>query len=237
MITRSHYPLLWWRINPRYFKYYVWEFSKRANGHNTTSWRWHAPMAVPHKKDDALCTARGVYLISKFPGSQSDWATVGRTRTSPIHRTPPPNPQYPKKLLPMSLCHRLELVLMLWLIGEYIVQHLFCSSVFWSRPLWQCLNVTLRFRNYHVWTEGWMKRPDLSEEGKFDGWQVLDPTPQEKSDGTACLVFIAVNFAGDTFSFLFWEYHHFWNTKQILLVRVDRYDFVKFRKRFCFGIK
>uniref|UniRef100_A0A671URP0 Protein-glutamine gamma-glutamyltransferase 2 n=1 Tax=Sparus aurata TaxID=8175 RepID=A0A671URP0_SPAAU len=40
--------------------------------------------------------------------------------------------------------------------------------------------------NYHVWTEGWMKRPDLSEEGKFDGWQVLDPTPQEKSDGVYC---------------------------------------------------
>ncbi|KAM8756255.1 protein-glutamine gamma-glutamyltransferase E [Acanthopagrus schlegelii] len=40
--------------------------------------------------------------------------------------------------------------------------------------------------NYHVWTEGWMKRPDLSAEGKFDGWQVLDPTPQEKSDGVYC---------------------------------------------------
>lgn len=28
-----------------------------------------------------------------------------------------------------------------------------------------------------------MKRPDLSGDGKFDGWQVLDPTPQEMSDG------------------------------------------------------
>lgn len=37
-----------------------------------------------------------------------------------------------------------------------------------------------------------MKRPDLSAEGKFDGWQVLDPTPQEKSDGTAGLVFISL---------------------------------------------
>ncbi|XP_033822321.1 protein-glutamine gamma-glutamyltransferase E [Periophthalmus magnuspinnatus] len=35
--------------------------------------------------------------------------------------------------------------------------------------------------NYHVWVEGWMKRPDLRP--GFDGWQVLDPTPQEKSQG------------------------------------------------------
>uniref|UniRef100_A0A8C6WHZ5 protein-glutamine gamma-glutamyltransferase n=1 Tax=Neogobius melanostomus TaxID=47308 RepID=A0A8C6WHZ5_9GOBI len=34
---------------------------------------------------------------------------------------------------------------------------------------------------FHVWCEGWMKRPDLSPE--FDGWQVLDPTPQELSGG------------------------------------------------------
>lgn len=26
-------------------------------------------------------------------------------------------------------------------------------------------------------------RPDLSADGKFDGWQVVDPTPQELSDG------------------------------------------------------
>lgn len=45
------------------------------------------------------------------------------------------------------------------------------------------LNVVLCFRNFHVWVEGWMKRPDLAEDGKYDGWQVLDPTPQEKSDG------------------------------------------------------
>ncbi|KAK7915679.1 hypothetical protein WMY93_011440 [Mugilogobius chulae] len=35
--------------------------------------------------------------------------------------------------------------------------------------------------NFHVWVEGWMRRPDLPP--GFDGWQVLDPTPQEKSDG------------------------------------------------------
>ncbi|XDV36487.1 hypothetical protein PO909_006255, partial [Leuciscus waleckii] len=35
--------------------------------------------------------------------------------------------------------------------------------------------------NFHVWVESWMKRPDL--DGDYDGWQVLDPTPQETSAG------------------------------------------------------
>ncbi|KAJ8400818.1 hypothetical protein AAFF_G00391720 [Aldrovandia affinis] len=40
--------------------------------------------------------------------------------------------------------------------------------------------------NFHVWVEGWMRRPDLSKESVYDGWQVLDPTPQELSDGVHC---------------------------------------------------
>lgn len=35
-----------------------------------------------------------------------------------------------------------------------------------------------------MWVEGWMRRPDLDADGTYDGWQVLDPTPQEKSGGT-----------------------------------------------------
>ncbi|XP_052414129.1 protein-glutamine gamma-glutamyltransferase 5-like [Carassius gibelio] len=35
--------------------------------------------------------------------------------------------------------------------------------------------------NFHVWVESWMKRPDLGR--GYDGWQVLDPTPQERSAG------------------------------------------------------
>ncbi|XP_063071206.1 transglutaminase 5, like [Engraulis encrasicolus] len=35
--------------------------------------------------------------------------------------------------------------------------------------------------NFHVWVESWMRRVDLGM--GFDGWQVLDPTPQERSDG------------------------------------------------------
>ncbi|KAM9836617.1 LOW QUALITY PROTEIN: protein-glutamine gamma-glutamyltransferase 2-like [Aulostomus maculatus] len=40
--------------------------------------------------------------------------------------------------------------------------------------------------NFHVWVEGWMKRPDLMKGTAYDGWQVLDPTPQELSEGTHC---------------------------------------------------
>ncbi|XP_066547088.1 protein-glutamine gamma-glutamyltransferase 4 isoform X2 [Amia ocellicauda] len=35
--------------------------------------------------------------------------------------------------------------------------------------------------NFHVWNDVWMKRPDLPE--GYDGWQALDATPQEKSEG------------------------------------------------------
>ena len=35
------------------------------------------------------------------------------------------------------------------------------------------------FRNFHVWNETWMRRPDLPS--GFDGWQAVDATPQEES--------------------------------------------------------
>ncbi|XP_026056647.1 coagulation factor XIII A chain-like [Carassius auratus] len=35
--------------------------------------------------------------------------------------------------------------------------------------------------NYHCWNEVYMRRPDLPE--KYSGWQVVDSTPQETSDG------------------------------------------------------
>lgn len=38
--------------------------------------------------------------------------------------------------------------------------------------------------NYHVWNEVWMSRPDLPV--GYGGWQALDPTPQEASDGVYC---------------------------------------------------
>ncbi|XP_047437950.1 transglutaminase 5, like [Mugil cephalus] len=38
--------------------------------------------------------------------------------------------------------------------------------------------------NFHVWVECWMSRNDLGT--GMDGWQVLDPTPQERSGGVFC---------------------------------------------------
>lgn len=38
--------------------------------------------------------------------------------------------------------------------------------------------------NFHVWNESWMARNDLDP--GYDGWQVVDATPQEESDGTYC---------------------------------------------------
>ncbi|XP_077431054.1 protein-glutamine gamma-glutamyltransferase 5-like isoform X2 [Vanacampus margaritifer] len=35
--------------------------------------------------------------------------------------------------------------------------------------------------NFHVWVECWMRRSDIG--AGFNGWQVVDPTPQEKSAG------------------------------------------------------
>ncbi|XP_043935473.1 protein-glutamine gamma-glutamyltransferase 2-like [Protopterus annectens] len=38
--------------------------------------------------------------------------------------------------------------------------------------------------NFHCWVESWMARHDLPPGN--DGWQILDPTPQERSDGVYC---------------------------------------------------
>ncbi|XP_071403469.1 protein-glutamine gamma-glutamyltransferase 2-like [Centroberyx affinis] len=38
--------------------------------------------------------------------------------------------------------------------------------------------------NFHCWVESWMRREDLSK--GYNGWQVLDPTPQELSEGVYC---------------------------------------------------
>ncbi|KAK2090986.1 Protein-glutamine gamma-glutamyltransferase 4, partial [Saguinus oedipus] len=38
--------------------------------------------------------------------------------------------------------------------------------------------------NFHVWTDAWMKQPDLPK--GYNGWQVVDGTPQERSQGVFC---------------------------------------------------
>ena len=35
-------------------------------------------------------------------------------------------------------------------------------------------------RNYHVWTEAWMSRPDLGP--GYGGWQAVDATPQVRRE-------------------------------------------------------
>ncbi|KAK6185333.1 hypothetical protein SNE40_007590 [Patella caerulea] len=42
--------------------------------------------------------------------------------------------------------------------------------------------------NFHVWNEVYMQRPDLlTSSTDYNGWQVIDATPQERSDGFFCL--------------------------------------------------
>ncbi|KAM6937937.1 protein-glutamine gamma-glutamyltransferase 2 [Xenentodon cancila] len=48
----------------------------------------------------------------------------------------------------------------------------------------ESVNVGDSIWNFHCWVESWMRRDDLPEGN--DGWQVLDPTPQELSDGVFC---------------------------------------------------
>lgn len=38
--------------------------------------------------------------------------------------------------------------------------------------------------NFHVWNDVWMARPDLPD--GYGGWQAIDGTPQERSDGVYC---------------------------------------------------
>ena len=40
-------------------------------------------------------------------------------------------------------------------------------------------------RNFHVWNEAWFVRNDLGS--SYNGWQVLDSTPQERSQGNTLL--------------------------------------------------
>jgi transglutaminase 1 len=41
---------------------------------------------------------------------------------------------------------------------------------------------TSSHRNFHVWNEVWMERPDVVPGGEYGGWQAIDATPQEESD-------------------------------------------------------
>ncbi|ELW48107.1 Protein-glutamine gamma-glutamyltransferase Z [Tupaia chinensis] len=43
-------------------------------------------------------------------------------------------------------------------------------------------DITSSYKNFHVWNECWMIRRDLPP--GYNGWQVLDPTPQQTSSGS-----------------------------------------------------
>lgn len=64
------------------------------------------------------------------------------------------------------------------------------SDSIWYGRLLYCihqLNVnSFIFRNYHVWVDAWMTRPDLR--GNYGGWQALDATPQEVSSLSGTMV-------------------------------------------------
>lgn len=52
---------------------------------------------------------------------------------------------------------------------------------FWGDPAVTLGPSSCACRNFHVWNDCWMKRPDLPS--GFNGWQVVDATPQETSSG------------------------------------------------------
>lgn len=53
-------------------------------------------------------------------------------------------------------------------------------SHIWQIP-WKYEFLSPFGRNFHVWNECWMIRKDLPP--GYNGWQVLDPTPQQTSSG------------------------------------------------------
>lgn len=48
-------------------------------------------------------------------------------------------------------------------------------------------NIICLCRNFHCWNEVFLKRHDMHE--KYSGWQVVDSTPQEISEGRTSPIF------------------------------------------------
>ena len=47
-------------------------------------------------------------------------------------------------------------------------------------------------RNFHVWNESYMARPDLPH--GYGGWQAFDATPQEESHGKILMVYAYISY-------------------------------------------
>lgn len=74
------------------------------------------------------------------------------------------------------ICHHI-----MWWICSQHVWYLWHKLIFLSFSFHSNQTFFFLSRNFHVWVDSWMTRPDLGSE--FDGWQTSDPTPQETSDG------------------------------------------------------
>ena len=55
-------------------------------------------------------------------------------------------------------------------------EHLFGNSLTFGS------NIKDSIWNFHVWNEAWMTRDDLPDPS-YNGWQIIDATPQEESEG------------------------------------------------------
>lgn len=60
-------------------------------------------------------------------------------------------------------------------------------------------------RNFHVWNDAWMKRPDLPE--GHNGWQTIDSTPQELSEGKINICKISKELQVFLFKILYHKFH------------------------------
>lgn len=73
-------------------------------------------------------------------------------------------------------------------IDELNADSIWCVQLLalWYNHIMTCFTQSDRqvffWRNYHVWNDCWMSRPDLPPGN--GGWQAVDATPQETSQGT-----------------------------------------------------
>ena len=83
----------------------------------------------------------------------------------------------------MSVCLSIWVHSLRALMASRLVGHIYLNHTIAEKVNQYCATcpVTPLDRNFHVWVECWMTRPDLG--AHMDGWQVLDPTPQERSGG------------------------------------------------------
>ena len=73
-------------------------------------------------------------------------------------------------------------MLSITLITNYLLHYGFSYFRYVVNCRWDFISC----RNFHVWNDVWMARPDLPS--GFGGWQAIDATPQETSEGTSAVI-------------------------------------------------